>query len=114
MEISPLQRQVQAADLPLDRLAGSAQLTEAEKVNEVSRQFEALLLRQILGDAQKKMFASSMNPESVASGVYQDIITTQLADSISRSGAFGLAGCLKPQLQHELKSRLPADDASKV
>jgi len=104
MEIPSIQRQVQAADLPIERLAGNTHVSEAGKLAEVSRQFEAVLLRQILGDAQKKVFASSMNPESVASGVYQDMITNQLADSISRSGGFGLAGNLKQQLQHQLKT----------
>src|SRR6266545_2729460 len=104
MEIPSIQRQVHAADLPIERLAGNPRVTEAEKLAEVSRQFEAVLLRQILGDAQKKVFASSMNPESVAGGVYQDMITNQLADSISRSGGFGLAGNLTQQLQHQLKT----------
>lgn len=108
MEIASIQRQVQAAELPLDRLAGSAQITEAEKVAEVSRQFEAVLLRQILGEAQKKVFASSMNPESVASGVYQDMITARLAESISRSGAFGLATSLQHQLQKAVATPLPS------
>lgn len=108
MQISPLQRQVQAAEVPFDRLADNNSISDADKVSEVSRQFEAVLLRQILGDAQKKIFASTMNPESVAGGVYQDMITNQLADSISQSGAFGLAHALEKQLQHEFKSDRPA------
>lgn len=110
MQINPLQRQVQAADVPFERLAGNHQVSEAAKVTEVSRQFEAVLLRQILGDAQKKIFASTMNPDSVAGGVYQDMITNQLADSISRSGAFGLARGLEKQLQREFKT-VPAPGA---
>ena len=115
MEMLPLQRHVHAADLPLDRLAGSSKLSDTEKVAEVSRQFEAVLLRQILGNAQKPVFASTMTPQSVASGVYQDMITQQLADSISRSGAFGLATSMKKQLEHELKSaHRPAGRGDKV
>lgn len=110
MEISALQRQVRATDLPIERLAGNRHISEADKVAEVSRQFEAVLLRQILGDAQKKIFASTMNPDSVAGGVYQDMITNQLADSISRSGGLGLAHALEKQLQHEFKSNPPATD----
>lgn len=114
MEIPSIQRQIQAADLPIERLAGNPHVTETEKLAEVSRQFEAVLLRQILGDAQKKVFASAMNPESVAGGVYQDMITNQLADSISRSGAFGLASSLNKQLQHEVKTAHPPDGNHKV
>jgi len=106
-----IQRGIRAADLPLEQLAGNSKLSEAEKVAEVSRQFEAVLLRQILGDAQKPAFASTMNPRSVASGVYQDMITQQLADSISRSGAFGLANSIKPQLEQALKPpRVPRSE----
>ena len=103
MEIPSTQRQIHAADLPIERLAGNSHVPEQEKMAEVSRQFEAVLLRQILGDAQEKMFAASSNAGSVTGGVYQDMITNHLADSISRSGAFGLAAHLKKQLQHELK-----------
>ena len=114
MEISSIKAPVQAADLPIERLSGNTHLTKAEKLAEVSRQFEAVLLRQILGDAQKKVFASSINPESVAGGAYQDMITNQLADSISRSGGFGLAGSLQQQLQHQLKTDPTLPGQSKV
>jgi Rod binding domain-containing protein len=115
MEISALKPSVHAADIRIDQLAGNKQVSEREKIGEVSRQFEAVLLRQILGDAQKKVFASTTNPESVSGGIYQDMITNQLADSISRSGGFGLAHSLEKQLQRELKSRPgPASADSKV
>jgi peptidoglycan hydrolase FlgJ len=113
MEIPTLQRHVNAADLPLERLAGNQQISDADKVAEVSRQFEAVLLRQILSSAQKTVFASSMNPQSVASGVYQDMITNQLADNISHSGSFGLARSLEKQLGHELKTDRPKEEAAK-
>lgn len=115
MEISALQRNVRAADIQLENLAGNTKLSEPAKVGEVARQFEAVLLRQILGDAQKKLFASTMNPESVSGGIYQDMITNQLADSISRSGTFGLARSLETQLQREFKPQPgPTPGASKV
>src|SRR5438552_7115919 len=114
MEIPSLQRGVNAADLPLEKLAGNQQISEAEKVTEVSRQFEAVLLRQILGGAQKTIFASSMNPQSVASGVYQDMITNQLADKISHSGAFGLARSLEKQLHHQLKTDRTKEEVAKT
>ena len=103
MEISPLQRHVQAADLPLDKLAANSNLSQADKVGEVSRQFEAILLRQILSEAQKPVFKSKMNPDTASSGIYRDMITTQLADSISRSKALGLADTLSRQLTKQLK-----------
>ncbi len=100
--------------MPIERLAGSANVPEADKLAEVSRQFEAVLLRQILSDAQKKVFASATNPDSVASGVYQDMVTDQLAEHISRSGALGLASTLNKQLQHEVKTAHPPKGNPKV
>ena len=95
----PLRRHVQAADVPLDRLASSTQLDDKSKVAEASRQFEAIFVRQILSEAQ-----SSGHSKGVASGIYQDMITTQTADNISRSGGLGLARCFQNQLSHGLKS----------
>jgi Rod binding domain-containing protein len=103
MHIPPFQPHVKASDLPLEKLAGDSHISEADKIAEVSRQFEAILLRQILGAAQKTIFPSTMNPESNASGIYRDMMTNQLADQISRSGAVGLGRTLAAQLDRQLK-----------
>ena len=100
------------ANIPLERLASNKHLTDGQKVTELARQFEAVLLRQILGEAHKKVFASTMNPNSMAGGVYQDMITNQLADQISHSGSFGLARALESQLQHELRTKTPSADGN--
>jgi len=93
---------INPAELPLDRLATNSQLSSDEKVGELSRQFEAVLLRQILGEAQKTVFHSKYTDESTAGAVYRDMITNQLADDISKSGTFGLGQNLKTQLTHQL------------
>jgi Rod binding domain-containing protein len=93
-----------AADLQIEKLAGNPRVSEEQKVDEVGRQFEAVMLRQILTDATKKMFSSDAEPESSSAGIYKDMITNTLADSISRSGEFGLARSLAKQLQHEFKT----------
>jgi peptidoglycan hydrolase FlgJ len=98
MEVHTLNRNVQAADLPMERLAASSQVSQQEKLTEVSRQFEAVLLRQILGQAQKPMFQSSLFNSSSSNAIYQDMITEQLADRISRGGSFGFAKVLQQQL----------------
>lgn len=107
MELNPLTHSVQAADLPMEKLAANSKISEQDKITEVSRQFEAVLLRQILQSAQKTQFKSTMSGDSATSGIYQDMVTNQLADSISKSGAFGLAKTLNQQLQHELPTQAP-------
>jgi Rod binding domain-containing protein len=111
MDISPLQHSVKASDLPLEKVANNANLSDADKVAEVSRQFEAVLLRQIISDAQKPGLGASPLANSVSRDIYRDMITTQLADSISKSGAFGLASSIQPQLTHQL-IRAPKTDES--
>jgi flagellar protein FlgJ len=108
MNITPLQRPVEAPDIPPESLADNKLLTENQKIGEATRQFEALLLRQILESTQKTVFHSEFSDDSTTSSIYRDMVTTQLADSISKSGTLGLA----KTLQHEFTRQLhPASQA---
>ena len=98
MEISSIQNHPKASQVPPERLANNQSLTESEKIAEASRQFEAILLRQILETTQKPVIKSKFNDNSTAGSVYRDMITNQLAESISKSGAFGLAKTFEQQL----------------
>jgi len=93
MNISPTQPAT-----PLERLATQPGLSEPEKIAEASRQFEAVLLRQILTEAQKTQFKSKFTDDSFAAGVYRDLTVQHLADALSRHGSFGLAQTLTAQL----------------
>lgn len=110
MNIQPLTRHVSASEIPLTRLAGNTRLTEQEKVAEVSRQFESVLLRQIFAEAQKPMLGQGTGGSSAASGIYQDMISEQLADAVSRSGAVGMARSLGKELGHQLGTGKPRPD----
>lgn len=98
MKVPALQHHIAQADLPLEKIAGNPNLSDEEKIAEASRQFEAVLLRQVLASAQKSVVASRFNPQSFSSGVYQDMMTTQLAEKISQSGALGLGQGIAAQL----------------
>jgi Rod binding domain-containing protein len=102
MEINSLQPRLDISKIPLERLAGNPNVPEAEKTAEVSRQFEAILLRQILQQARKNVSPSSSAKETAAGGIYQDMITNQLADGISKSGSLGLAKSFKSQLARQM------------
>jgi Rod binding domain-containing protein len=102
MDIAPLQSpRVEAANLGLDRLAASTQVSESEKVAEVSRAFEAVLLRQILSESQRPIFQSSSAGNSSVDGIYRDMVVNQMADDISKSGSFGLGKSLARELQRQ-------------
>jgi flagellar protein FlgJ len=98
MLVPSLPKVVNAADVAPERLAGNTTLTEQQKIAEASRQFEAILLRQILDSTQKPVIPSKFADNSTAASIYRDMITNQLADSISKSGAFGLAETFEQQL----------------
>jgi flagellar protein FlgJ len=99
---------------PIEELAGNKSLSEADKIKEASRQFEALILRQILGQARKTVFRSSVNQDSMSSSIYQDMVTNQLADAISQSGSFGLASSLQLQLGPHRQAQGTPPQASKM
>jgi flagellar protein FlgJ len=102
MEISALQPHVKASDLPIEKLASNPNVSDAEKVGQACRQFEAVFLRQILQEARKTVISSSAKHDSAISGIYGDMVNSQMADSISRSGTFGLAKSLQAQLVHQV------------
>lgn len=108
MQVTPLPSQINAANIAPDRLADNPNLTQHQKIAEASRQFEAILLRQILASTQQTMIKSSYTDNSTSAGIYQDMITNQLADNISKTGVLGLAKVFEQQLEH------PAPAASKA
>lgn len=108
MDIKPLHSpHIDLSNLPLDRVAASTQISEKEKVDEVSRAFEAVLLRQILQESQKPIFKSKFIGNSATDEIYRDMATSQLAESISRSGSFGLAKSLATELERNTKAAKP-------
>lgn len=95
----------------LERYARNPKVTEAEKIEEASRQFEAVLLRQVIAAARKTVIRSNLESEKAETGIYQDMINAQLAESISRSGSLGLARSLQVQVSHPKPQQPEADDA---
>jgi Rod binding domain-containing protein len=80
MDIAAVTFQVKPDELPLERLAGNSALSEAQKVGEVARQFESILVKKILTEARK--------------GV--------LDEGLGESGMMGLAHSLQAELTREV------------
>lgn len=106
MDIAGIQSHVKVADIPLEGLAGNTAISDKQKVEELGRQFEAVLLRQILTEAQKTTFKSKYTNDSTTSSIYRDMTVQQLADKISRSGTLGLG----KELNKELDKQLPTHE----
>src|ERR1051325_901392 len=92
---------VDASKLPIEQLAGSKQVSEPQKIAAASQAFEALLLRQILQESQKPVFASKFVGNSFADGIYRDLVVNQLAENISKTGSIGLAKTFTAQVQRQ-------------
>jgi Rod binding domain-containing protein len=105
MDLSPLlARRVKAEDLPLDRLVSSTHVSEPEKIVAASHAFEALLLRQVLQEAQRPVFKSKYANDSTTNGIYRDMVVEQLADGMAKSNSLGLAQSLAAGLQRQFPS----------
>src|SRR4051812_36291790 len=98
MNVSPLNPHIVASEIAPERLAKNPKLTDEQKIAEASRQFESILLKQILESSQKTVIKSKLADDSTASSIYHDMVTTRLADSISKSGSFGLTKTFEQQL----------------
>lgn len=84
--------------MPIEDLAGDKNLTKQQKIHEASRQFEAIMLQQILSEMQKPVIQSEFSDDSTANGIYQDYISNALSQSMSKSGSFGFAKIFEQQL----------------
>jgi len=103
MNVSALQSnqsKVDTSHVALESLANNKNLSEDQKIAQASQQFEAILLRQFLTESQKPVFKSEFTDDSSEAGVYQDMVTNQLADSLAHSGGIGLAQTFQHQMTH--------------
>ncbi|MCC6233774.1 MAG: rod-binding protein [Verrucomicrobiales bacterium] len=92
------------AAIPMERLAKDPNFSEATKIGEMARQFEAVLLRQILASARQPVIEDEEGEDSSTDKIYDDMVNQQLADSISQSGDFGLARSLTRELMHQARA----------
>jgi Rod binding domain-containing protein len=98
MTIPLVQSPVDTSTIPVEDLAANKHLTKQQKIHEASRQFEAIMLQQILSEMQKPVITGEFTDDSTAAGIYQDYISNTLAQSISKSGGFGFAKVFEQQL----------------
>ncbi len=112
MNIAALQSSLTSTDVAPEALVGNKSLTENQKIAEASRQFEAMLLRQILSEAQKPVIQSEFTDNSASAGIYQDFITNQLSTSLSKTGALGFAQVFEHQLERHAPVHTPGTPSS--
>jgi Rod binding domain-containing protein len=100
MNITPLTSSagMDTSTVPIEDLAGNKNLTKQQKIHEASRQFEAIMLQQVLSEMQKPVITSEFTDDSTASGIYQGYITNALAQGMSKTDSLGFAKIFEQQL----------------
>ena len=79
--------------------------TEEAKIDEVSRQFEAVILRNFLKDSLKPVFQTYLNKENSQNSIYRYHLVDSLAESMSERQALGISNILQMQLKSTLSSK---------
>jgi peptidoglycan hydrolase FlgJ len=98
MNISSINPKIDTTHIDIESLAGNQALTQDQKIAEASKQFEAILLRQFLSESQKSQISGELADNSTSAGIYQDMITNQLAENLSQGNGIGLAKTFEQQL----------------
>lgn len=83
--------------------------TEEGKAAEVSRQFEAIILRNFLKDSLKPVFNTYLNQENSTNSIYRYHLVDSLAESMSQREALGISSMLQMQLKSNLSSKGPSE-----
>ena len=79
-------------------------ITESEKIAEMSRQFESVLVKQFLEDGLKPVFKGILSQDTAKHAMYRSLFTDALADNITQSNSFGFAHALQAQLQSKAEN----------
>jgi flagellar protein FlgJ len=96
MDIAAISSQLSPTGL--EQIDASKNTHDPKKIARVSRQFEAILLRQFLGESMKPLLQGGPSGQ-----VYGYMLTDSLANEISEGGGLGLAHVIQAQLTQKNK-----------
>ena len=85
----------------LESISNNNNKTDAQKVGELTKEFEAMLFKQIIKGMQSSLGGASMLPTEGPSSVYGDMMMDSLAHSISRSSQLGLSETFQQQITND-------------
>ncbi|MEX0322951.1 MAG: hypothetical protein AB3N63_12380 [Puniceicoccaceae bacterium] len=95
-----------ATVVPHIQQAQSAQSVKDAELIDATQKFEAVFLRQFLGDALKPLLHATPGSDGPGAGFYQYMMTDVIANSLTSQEQFGMASLLQMQLG-EQAARLP-------
>lgn len=83
---------------------GKPDESKADKVERAGKQFEAILIRQFLGDALKPSIAGAVEEDQAGGDTYRYFITDILSQNLAQKGVFGLGTALAKQIEAQDKT----------
>ena len=100
---------------PVAGMAAKADATDREKLKVVSKQFEAVFVREMLAAARKTSFGSEGGAGDIDGGqgldTFRQLQDERFADVTAQSGTLGLAKIIEAQMARFV-SASPAADAA--
>jgi len=90
-----------ASNAKLDQLRAmldNPKLTREDKLQAAARQFETVMLREVVKQTMKPLVEGALTGEGAGQGIYEYFMHESLADGLSKGGGFGLADSLVQQL----------------
>ena len=78
---------------------------EDQKLRDVSRQFESLLINDLVSQMRKTVVKGGFVPESQAERVYQSMLDTEYAIAMAQSDQVGLSALVYEHLLRTLNAR---------
>lgn len=91
---------------------GAQPQNQREQLATAARQFEAIFVRQMLSAARKTDFGGEKLFDSQAMGTFRQMQDERVADTVSGTGAFGMAKMIEARLAQMLPAEKPATDGA--
>jgi Rod binding domain-containing protein len=102
MNIGAFQPGLRPAELTLEQVSTSSVISEQEKVAELARQFEGVMVKQMLREARQPMLDAAPEGGTSETRAYDEMVTDKMAEAITRGGGFGVASSLQAQLLRQM------------
>lgn len=105
--------QIVAAWTPTQTVDPTGKSPDAAELKDASRKFEALLLKQFLGQALKPLLHDSLGSNAPGAHIYQHMLTDTIATQLSSEETFGMSTLLQMQLMGKVGSDAADPESSK-
>jgi len=89
---------------------GAQPQNQREQLAAAAKQFEAIFVRQMLSAARKTDFGGEKLFDSQAMGTFRQMQDERVADTVSSTGAFGMAKMIEARLVQMLPAEKPAGE----